>query len=123
MGDRVQQSVSPENMISEVVVDQKKAELPHEMRESVTEQKDEVADFLQRHAAAQALGEHSIEAPESVIRRFQPRGLNGEKYFTYGDPGVRVYLLGTMEAHLREEAIPHNKRNRLFDGEVMGSRE
>ena len=60
-----------------------------------------MSDFIEKHAAAQALGDMWVETTPEIIALLQPRGLGGAKFFCY--KGVKVCAHGDMEGIIADE--------------------
>ena len=63
--------------------------------------KERMSDFIEKHAAAKALGEMWVETTPEIIALLQPRGLGGAKFFCY--QGVKVCAFGDKEGILADE--------------------
>lgn len=71
-------------------------------------------------AAAQSAGEDGIEVDQEIMDHFNRKGLNGAKYFIYGNPGIKVYPMGQKEAI---EAHESRDLGRDIFGDKEGVRE
>lgn len=85
-----------------------------------------VSEFLLKISQEQAMhpdpADHrAVETTQTIINHFFPGGLKNCQYFTYGNPGVRVYPRGVQAEVEADERIPfgqkiHGKKEPVLDG-------
>jgi len=92
----------PKSSKEELVTEDLRAQEAKPLFDHVDHVPQTMSDFKDRIAQAQLAGEVGIEVAKQVFDYFM-KGSKG-KYFTYGAPGVKVFLAGEMETILQHEA-------------------
>jgi hypothetical protein len=74
----------------------------------IDDTRERMSDFIEKHAAAVALGDEWVETTPEIISLLQPRGLNGKKYFCW--KGIKVCEHGKSQEISHEESMTVHDR-------------